>query len=148
MNPVQDKIDALRTFEQNLGANIRIIISSYDYVLLDLNIEDQLYERGVDRNNKEIASWLPYSPFTIRSKLFKQQPVDRVTLRDTGDFHRSFQLRVTDSDVEIYATDIKAEMLISKYGESILGLTDENLNEILWEYVYPELRNKLVDYLQ
>ena len=35
-------------------------------------------------------------------------------------------------------------MLAEKYGNEIFGLTNENLNEFIHEYLYPELQEQLI----
>ena len=43
--------------------NIRVIINEYEYVISDMNTQDQLYERGIDRNGVELAEDNPYAFF-------------------------------------------------------------------------------------
>ena len=49
---------------------------------------DQMFA-GLRADDTEIGDEYPYKPFTIQEKIRKQQPYDRVTLKDTGEFHRS-----------------------------------------------------------
>ena len=65
-----------------------------------------------------------------------------MTLRDTGEFQESFYVEATDTQFVVKAADWKTEKLIKKYGRQILGLTRENLQELIWQYIYPELLNK------
>ncbi len=148
MNVIADKIEALRKFQSNIFRYIRTIVEMYDYVLIDMNIQDQLYEQGIYRTGTEIAAEEPYKPRTVKFKLMKRQPADRVTLRDEGDFHKSFTIEAGSHSFKIFATDIKTEMLTAKYGEEIFGLTDENLNEFIKEYIYPELKEFLLKELK
>ena len=144
MGIISDKIKALQQFKNDMFNNIRRIVDQYDYILIDMNVQDQLYERGIDRNGKALSDEHPYRPMTIEFKMAKRQPYDRVTLRDEGDFHSSFKIDARHNDFEIYATDIKTLMLAEKYGSEIFGLTNENLNEFICEYLYPELREQLI----
>jgi hypothetical protein len=59
------------------------------------------------------------------------QPTNRVTLKDTGDFHDSFFARFVGKNIAIGATDEKAEKLEDRYGKAIYGLTDDNLQEVI-----------------
>ena len=86
--------------------------------------------------------YMPYTPYTIEVKTIKGQPTDRVTLRDTGEFHESFYIEASDTQFVIKAHDWKTEKLIRTYGREILGLTRENLNELIHSYIYPELLSK------
>lgn len=147
MNIISNKIDALQQFINNMNDNIRNIVDKYDYILIDMNVQDQLYERGINRNEVKLEDIWPYAPLTIEFKTVKHQPFDRVTLRDEGDFHRSFNVKAYANDFEIYATDIKTDILTEKYGEEIFGLTDYNLNDFIHNYAGPELYEQLINNL-
>lgn len=108
-------------------------------IILDMNSEVQLFEKGVNRYDVKISSFAPYSATTVQIKRAKGQPTNRVTLRDEGDFHFSFFIEFTDESFQIKASDWKANMLVSQYGESILGLTNENFRDLADNYVAPEL---------
>ena len=64
------------------GRLIQSIILENEYVITDMNSEDQLYEQGVNRLGVNIMDYAPYSPLTIEIKKEKGQPYNRVTLRD------------------------------------------------------------------
>lgn len=129
------------------GVFIQNIIWENEAYIVDMNAEEQLFEQGINRLGVDISDYAPYSPYTIEIKEAKGQPTNRVTLRDEGDFESSFFLQVNDKQFEIKASDFKTEELIKKYGRQILGLTDENIASLIWEYIYPDLiaeRNKLL----
>ena len=109
--------------------------------------EEQLYEQGIRGDDVFIADYAPYSPLTIQIKQAKGQPTDRVTLRDEGDYHRSFYIKVGSDHFEVKASDSKAEKLAREYGEEIMQFTDENLYEVIWSYIYPALIFKLKEML-
>lgn len=121
------------------GLLIRNAVSENEAYILDLNTEEQLYEEGINRLGVKIADYEPYSEMTIQIKMEKGQPYDRVTLRDEGDFQDSFYMDVGNSSFEIKAGDVKTEQLIAKYGRQVLGLTNENLQKIITEYIYPDV---------
>lgn len=143
MSKIDDKINAFKAFESEINEVIRNILQDNEAFICDMNSQVQLYENGVDRNNVEIKSYAPYSSVTIDIKSEKGQVTSRVTLRDTGDFHRSFYLEINDTNFEIKVADSKSDKILESYGEQILGLTDSNLNEVIWEYIYPILIKKL-----
>lgn len=132
------------TFNEGLvsGMYIQRIIMDNEAYIVDLNAQDQLYEEGVNRLGVSIMDYAPYRPLTIAIKEQKGQPTNRVTLRDTGDFENSFYLEVGDKQFEVKASDWKTESLIKKYGRQILGLTDENISSLIWDYIYPDLMEK------
>lgn len=132
------------TFNKGLvsGMYIQRIVLDNEAYIVDLNAQDQLYEEGVNRLGVSIMDYAPYRPLTIAIKEQKGQPTNRVTLRDIGDFENSFYLEVGDKQFEIKASDWKTESLIKKYGRQILGLTDENISSLIWDYIYPDLMKK------
>lgn len=110
-------------------------------LIIELNTQEQLYNKGVDSTGKELAdiggrypSGLGYSPATIegthnfKGKLAKGQPIDRVTLKDTGDFYRSWRVFLdSNSDLEITNDPIKGSTdLLKEWGKNVIGLTDES----------------------
>jgi len=123
------------------GFYIQNIIFENEAFIIDMNAEEQLYEQGINRLGVSISDYAPYSPYTISIKEQKGQPTNRVTLRDEGDFENSFFLQVSDKQFEIKAADFKTEELIKKYGRQILGLTLENVSQLIWAYIYPDLIN-------
>lgn len=108
----------------------------YD-VIIDMNVEDQLFKRGIDSTGNQLPS---YAPITIHIKQAKGQPTDRMTLRDEGDFHSRFRIERTADGLRILSEDYKTEMLVRNYGEEIFGLTEENLQTFIEDCVYPQLK--------
>nr|DAZ50399.1 MAG TPA: hypothetical protein [Caudoviricetes sp.] len=127
----------------NSGKWVQQIIYDNEAYIVDLNAEEQLYEQGVNNLGVSISDYAPYSPVTIEIKKAKGQPTNRVTLRDEGDFESSFFLDVGQNQFEIKASDWKTEELIKKYGRQILGLTNENIEKLIWDFIYPDLLSKL-----
>lgn len=144
MKLIEDLRDRVKTFNDKLadGTYIRAIIEENDGYIIDMNAEQQLYEQGVNTYGVKIMDYKPYQPLTIRIKREKGQPVDRVTLRDTGDFQSSFYLEVGNEQFEIKANDWKTDELIKKYGREILGLTDEHISDLIWNFIYPGILEK------
>lgn len=134
-------IDNLETFRQGMqdGTYVRSIVERNAREIEMLNADDQLYDRGVNSLGTEIMSYRPYSAATVRRKQRKGQPYSRVTLRDTGDFHRSFTVETGPESFSITATDKKTQWQVRRYGETIFGLTPDNLSYVSVFIVYPEL---------
>lgn len=148
-----DVIQRLRNNAEKLNRQLSegVIISNIIYeneaYIVDMNAEEQLYEQGVNNLGVSIMDYRPYSEITIEVKKAKGQPINRVTLRDEGNFESSFFLEVGKENFEIKASDFKTEHLIKMYGRQILGLTDENLSTLIWQYIYPDLLEKTKEIL-
>lgn len=138
IDDLRKKVFDLNTKLEN-GLMIQDIIFENSAYIIDMNAENQLFENGINSLGVDIMGYAPYSPYTIQVKEAKGQPVNRVTLRDEGDFESSFFLDVTDKQFEIKASDFKTEDLIKKYGRQILGLTDENISILIKDYILPDL---------
>ena len=106
-------------------------------LIIKLNTQDQLFKRGIDSNGESLGE---YTENTQKIKASKGQPFDRVTLKDTGEFYESWEVIISDiSDIIINADDEKDDTaLFEKYGEDVLGLTDESL-ELLVQAIEPDL---------
>ena len=92
----------------------------------------QLYNFGINSEGKSIGE---YSDNTIQIKAFNGQPVDRVTLYDTGEFYESFVVIANQKGFKITADPIKEDNnLFEDWGKNIVGLTKEN-EELLLVFV-------------
>ena len=126
--PFKKKIAAVRRVNDNVNDFILGIIAqpSVTNFVLDAN-RDQL-NVGVDANSNPITP--PYTPTTVGIKISKGQEFRWVTLRDTGDFHRSFRLIFHADSFELVATDRKRRSLKEKYGAAITGLTAQSIGDV------------------
>lgn len=102
--------------------------------ITDLNTEVQLFDLGIDATGVTLSSiGGGYSQFTIASKSRKGQPTNRVTLKDTGDYHDSFKVKpLSNGDFEITSNDtIHGESLFDRWGDDIEGLTPNNHEKVI-----------------
>lgn len=142
---ITDLLNSVISFRDNLNNNIREAIVINELRIVKLNTDDQLFNRGVYFDGSPISRSVPYRPLTISIKQSKGQPTDRVTLRDTGDFHNSFEVVTDEDEFYITATDKKTSSLTYKYSDDIFGLTEDNVNKVASEIVLPALLDKLRD---
>lgn len=135
----------LKRFREILDKELVDEMLSHENIIIDM-VRDQLFS-GVDGYTASIHP--PYASRTIKRKIKKGQPIDRVTLRDTGDFYASLHLSYDDEGFYISSTDQKlSNILKSRYGKPILRLSDENLSELMSNYIRPSLTEKLKDYIR
>lgn len=106
-----------------------------------------MYEKGIDGFGKSLGQ---YSPFTkqfkntIAGRLGRDTRSDHITLRDTGEFHRSIRVRLQRDGIKIDSDPIKEDTnLLVEYGEEILFLTEENLTEFRNIYLKNDLINSI-----
>ena len=144
LNAISALLSAVETVERSMvdGTYVRRAVQENTDKIVELNVE-QLYEYGINSLGISIDTYAPYSPYTIRVKNEKGQPTDRVTLRDTGDFHKSFEVVVGPVDFYITATDYKTDMLVERYGEKIFGLIPQNKIELAQKYLYPTVMTEI-----
>lgn len=133
--------------ELDTGEIAKKIVRDNDNILIDMNAQDQLYAKGVNRLGVRIDEYQPYRPLTIQVKIEKRQPYDRVTLKDTGEFYDSFYVETAEDRFYIKASDEKTNWLIKKYGAEILGLTNDSLAEFINDYVKYEAYNRVKEIL-
>lgn len=133
--------------ELDTGEIAKKIVRDNENILIDMNAQDQLYAKGVNRLGVRIDEYQPYRPLTIQVKIEKRQPYDRVTLKDTGEFYDSFCVETEEDRFYIKASDEKTNWLIKKYGAEIFGLTNDSLAEFINDYVKDEAYNRVKEIL-
>lgn len=138
----------LRTFRDSLPLYLEDAVMAKEKEIVSAIADDQLYRRGINGRGEKIMDYAPYAPRTIVKKMRKGQPTTRVTLRDTGEFHRSMFV-VFDSDgFYITSNDEKAKWLIQKYGETIFRLTNKNFTRLVRVHVRREIAKRLRQAIQ
>lgn len=144
LNSILGLLSIAETVERNLsdGNYTRKALEQNQQRIVEMNVE-QLYDYGMNSLGIRIDTYEPYSPYTVRIKQEKGQPYDRVTLRDTGDFHKSFEVVFEPVGFYITATDYKTQDLIDRYGARIFGLTPENKQDLTIKYVVPVIREEI-----
>lgn len=96
--------------------------------------DDQLTKEGIDSTGEVIGY---YSQLTEILSGGKKKFGDHYTLNDTGAFYRGMFVvvlndgLVIDSDGANKIGKKKDENLFEKYGENIVGLTDENMAKLI-----------------
>lgn len=139
MNRLEQLIKKLKTLDIEALAREVIEDDSNRRFLEDANAL-QLKE-GLRADGSDITP--EYSPFTVEEKKIKGQPFDRVTLKDSGDFWEGIKIKAAGNELTYDATDPKSDKLQEKYGEDILGLSDENKTEFIQAYLADEMQEKI-----
>ena len=100
--------------------------------VLDFIRIDQLFEQGVNEDDKVIGTYsiiteTVYNPAKVAGTHY--------TLKDTGDFYKSFMMQVLPDGIIINADGIKDDGtdLLERFTNKILGLTDESKIKLIKE---------------
>jgi hypothetical protein len=126
----------LNNLIDDIDKEINNIIQKKKNLILRI-IRTRLYQKSLDGNLKEI---LPsYSKQTELYKKEKRQIRTRVTLRDTGEWYKSFQLLYENGDLTVISNLDKTDFLVDKYGSAILEFTDEEIKLIYDSIIEPHL---------
>ena len=99
-----------------------------------------LFNEGVDSQGNKLPE---YSETTKRIKAKKGQPTNRMTLKDTGDFHKGFFARISSGKMTISSKDDKTNELTERYGQDIFGLQADDRRLVSREMVLPDLIKEL-----
>lgn len=144
---IRNLVYRLRKFRSILEESLEQEIRYFAPEIIRMITEEQLFEQGITGKGVEIKSYQPYSPRTIYMKRRKGQPTTRVTLRDTGEFHASFDVKFDEGGFYIEARDPKTKYLVKRYGQEIFRLTDANLSKLLRDLIRPSLLKRLKEKL-
>ncbi len=118
---------------------------------------------GFDSEGLKLSDWHPYAHNTIigvpgkyQGKIDKGQPFDRVTLKDTGDFYKSFKTYwsgLGDGSIVItanpYKTDDSGETtnLIEEWGKDIIGLDEQNIG-VLRDFARKKIKSIVLNQIR
>ena len=127
----------------DFGEIINAAIKKHEDVIIRLNTDSQLFGSGIKHTGARITP--PYAASTVRYKKRRGQPSDRVTLRDTGQFHNAFKIIYESDQITIVPDAVildgsfdLSEHLQKRYGATIAGLTTLNIDE-LRALIIPEI---------
>jgi hypothetical protein len=139
-----DMIDKVQSLDQDRMFDNIIRDPGMQAQIIDLNTEEQLYEQGIRADGTRVGF---YSAATVN----KWKPLaraegrdgraDHVTLKDTGEFYGSFEVKPEPGGFVITADPIKpgGEDLTETWGPEILGLTHESIENLI-----PEIRDRVI----
>lgn len=122
-----------------------------DKYVIRLN-QKQLFDKGIDSDGDSLGV---YSPYTITIKEKKRQKTDHITLKDTGEFYKSFTVTIKKDGIYFDADPIKIDdetgersNLFDDFGKEILGLTEENKIKLIKKLKRPlkdAIRRKIIE---
>lgn len=136
---IRNLANRLRKFSAILDQELVNAVMKRESFIIDC-IREQLWS-GLNGFNVDIVPH--YAITTIQIKLKKGQPVDRVTLKDTGKFYNSLHLEYDSEGFFISSSNTKLQNILKdRYGKPILRLSNEN-QSVLLDIVRADLQKKL-----
>jgi hypothetical protein len=125
-----DKLKANLKKLQNGGVEkiAQDLISKNENEVTELNTDKQLLDKGINSDGTDVEP--AYTKTTISIKKRKGQPTNRVTLKDTGSFHRDFFVDTKKKGFSIGSKNSKTNDLVDKYGKKIFGLTNKSKSSL------------------
>lgn len=142
---VFDYMQAVQMVIDSIPKETESIVQKNSEKILDLNRDNQLYDLGI--NSEGTKLFPPYANLTRQIKSNKLQPINHVTLFDTGEFYKGFRIKINYPSFSIYSTDEKTGILQDKYGSNIFGLITENQKIVNYKIIKPELDAYIKKYL-
>jgi hypothetical protein len=132
MTIIAEKISEIQRVQNYAIVAARFaIIESSEFI-------EELNRQQLSEGQRSDGSTLPdYSPTSVN--LFGKQP-GPIKLFDEGDFYDGINVNVFDDEFRLDGEDEKTSMLIARYGDMILGLTEEN-KQVLIDYIRPIIIN-------
>lgn len=132
------QIQFIDNFEKMIFEVLQKSINDNDFVIKDYIINKQLFREGIDGNKIKLEG---YTRTTIKLKRGKGDPIDRTTLRDSGEFYSHIQVDAFADRFEISSNVEHDKFIIQKYGIDVLKVTQENITEFMYKYFIPNLKN-------
>lgn len=108
-------------------------------IAFDMNTEEQLFGQGVDSFGRSLGD---YAPLTVILRSEAGLPVDRITLKVTGDFYDGWEGDFNSWPVMFTSSDPKTGELLFMFGSDIFGLTDQNLKKLIDEQILESINDK------
>lgn len=123
----------VRSFSQEKAMKEILKEKDLQAQIIDLN-QKQLFEQGIDADGKPTGDYAPstiYGTKNFPGKIEKGQRYDHITLKDTGEFYDSMQVKSIPEGIQIKADYLKegGEDLRDEW-PSAVGLTNESKQEI------------------
>lgn len=140
---VSEYLERAKIVQNNIEVETSKIIYANEVEIINLNTENQLFEKGVNIFGTPLGSYssnkTPKQGSLLRG--YPKNRGDRYNFLDTGTLFSDMQLRVEGGKLIIFNTDTQNKItnLLSLTGAEFIGLTTENQQILNYEIIYPEL---------
>ena len=138
MGVVETFIKRLDQMKASINVSIKASIDSNKKVLIEQQTEKQM-NKGKDANSISLVP--SYADSTKRVKRGKGQPIDRVTLKDTGRLYKGINIKANTKQLVISTEVEYFGYLVNLYrNNQILGIQEAPLRKFVEEYTFPEIK--------
>ena len=143
---VSDYMERLIRVQSQIGNEVDDIINAKEEEILDLNREDQLFDKGVDTDGLLLGKYK--NTWQGNTRGYPKKAGDPFNFYATGSLFNNFSLssQGNSNKVIISNSDSKVSQLTTQYG-NFVGLTEENKYKLNYEIIYPELMAFIKTYL-
>lgn len=131
--------------EKAIYPTLKDTFFKFEDVIKQIITQDQLYKEGIDGKGKSLGS---YAESTKKVKITKKQPIDRVTLKDTGVFYFSIDVIANDTNLVIESYLSYAENLVTRYGIDILSIQEFQMKDFIDIFYKEQMKteiNKIIE---
>ena len=153
MEPFKNLIGFVRDIEDRLiFETLEQVFNQFGFVVKDFIINKQSFREGIDGTGERIKNRqtgsTSYARTTIRIKISKGQPVDRITLHDSERFVDSITIEGKPDSLVISSNVVYDKYIFKKYGKDVIRPTAENLIEFVEKFYIPRLRQRVQNQLK
>lgn len=132
---VKEKILSVK---DNINVIIQLSFEAIKPLVEDANILQ--LQQGLRGDGTNLPNYSPVSVYVYG------KPAGPIRLYDQGDFYRGITMRAEFDGIVLEGRDIKTQMLELRYGEEILDLTEESIEQIQNDYLIEETQEQLHNY--
>jgi len=117
--------------------------------IIDFNLE-QMYEGGIDSDGNSLGQ---YAQITVSywkplaRTLGNDGRTDHITLKDTGEFYKSFKIKLENDGFRITANAIKEDTDLAQIYPKVIGLSKESkamVSELITPYFIESIRAQIL----
>lgn len=136
MNVLDELRSKVIRFSESIYPALILKVKQNEELIIDIQALDQFFYKGINNDKSKIRP--SYASSTVKRKKKKSLPFNRVILKDKANYEW-ITIEVRSDEFEIVAKWDKFKYLKHRYGNKLLGLTDEALEEILTQIFIPEI---------
>ena len=138
-------LDQLIRVRDGLPSEVAKIIYANEVEIIDLNREDQLFNKGVLPNGMFSKSYKRTTQGFTRG--YPKEKGKMFNFFDTGEMFDAFKMDTDGFELEIINNDPKVSLVSALAGGNVIGLTIENQKKLNYEIILPEILEYVNKYL-